>query len=46
MLHLLHPQDGREMAFVSPLPADLEALRLEVGAAPGSRASWPWQALP
>jgi len=46
MLHLLHPQDGREMAFVSPLPLDLEALRLRVGAAPGSRASWPWQALP
>ncbi|MGC1406408.1 MAG: RluA family pseudouridine synthase [Candidatus Dormiibacterota bacterium] len=46
MLHLLHPQDGREMAFVSPLPADLEALRLQVGATPGSRASWPWQALP
>jgi 23S rRNA pseudouridine1911/1915/1917 synthase len=46
MLHLIHPGDGREMIFVSPLPSELEALRLQLGATPGSRASWPWQALP
>jgi len=46
MLHFRHPVDGREMAFVSPLPDDLEALRRDVGAPPGSRAAWPWQALP
>jgi 23S rRNA pseudouridine1911/1915/1917 synthase len=45
-LHFVHPQDGREMVFVSPLPADLEALRLQLGAPPGSRATWPGQALP
>jgi len=45
MLHLQHPDDGREMAFVSPLPADLELLRLQVGASPGSRAVWPWEPL-
>lgn len=42
MLHLHHPDDGRELTFVSPLPADLAALRLEVGAPAGSRALWPW----
>jgi len=45
-LHLIHPQDGREMVFVSPLPADLEALRLQLGATPESQVTWPWQALP
>jgi 23S rRNA pseudouridine1911/1915/1917 synthase len=45
MLHLIHPQDAREMVFISPLPPDLEALRLQLGAAPGSRATWPWQPL-
>jgi 23S rRNA pseudouridine1911/1915/1917 synthase len=46
MLHFQHPVDGREMAFGSPLPDDLEELRIQVGAAPGSRALWPWQPLP
>jgi 23S rRNA pseudouridine1911/1915/1917 synthase len=46
MLHLVHPQDGRQMRFVSPLPADLEELRLQLGGPPGSRATWPWQPLP
>ncbi|MGC2192427.1 MAG: RluA family pseudouridine synthase [Candidatus Dormiibacterota bacterium] len=46
MLHFRHPADDREMAFVSPLPDDLEALRIEIGAPPGSRALWPWEPLP
>lgn len=46
MLHFRHPGDGRELTFISPLPEDLERLRLEVGAAPGTRATWPWEALP
>jgi 23S rRNA pseudouridine1911/1915/1917 synthase len=46
VLHLIHPQDAREMEFVSPLPPDLAALRLQLGAAPGSQVSWPRQALP
>ncbi|MFZ0995135.1 MAG: RluA family pseudouridine synthase [Candidatus Dormiibacterota bacterium] len=41
LLHLIHPQDAREMVFVSPLPADLQALRLQLGAAPGSQVTWP-----
>ncbi len=45
MLHFRHPVDGREMAFVSPLPDDLEELRVQVGAPVGSRAVWPWEAL-
>jgi len=45
MLHFRHPGNGREMTFASLLPADLEALRISVGASPGSRAMWPWQAL-
>ncbi|HUY09651.1 MAG TPA: RluA family pseudouridine synthase [Candidatus Dormibacteraeota bacterium] len=45
MLHFRHPHDGRQMAFVSPLPDDLEALRLQVGAPAESRAVWPWEAL-
>jgi 23S rRNA pseudouridine1911/1915/1917 synthase len=43
MLHLRHPADGREMVMVSPLPDDLERLRIQVGATPGSRAEWPWK---
>ncbi|MGC1185441.1 MAG: pseudouridine synthase, partial [Candidatus Dormiibacterota bacterium] len=43
MLHFSHPGDGRAMTFLSPLPEDLERLRIEVGAEPGSRAAWPWQ---
>jgi 23S rRNA pseudouridine1911/1915/1917 synthase len=46
VLHFHHPADEREMAFVSPLPEDLEALRIEIGAPPGSRALWPWEPLP
>jgi 23S rRNA pseudouridine1911/1915/1917 synthase len=46
VLHLIHPQDAREMVFVSPLPPDLEVLRLQLGATPGSRVTWPGQALP
>jgi len=46
LLHLIHPQDAREMVFVSPLPPDLVALRLQLGAAPGGELIWPGQALP
>jgi len=46
MLHLRHPGDGRAMEFVSPLPADLEALRIQLGAPSGSQAVWPWKLLP
>jgi 23S rRNA pseudouridine1911/1915/1917 synthase len=45
MLHFRHPGDGHAMTFQSPLPDDLERLRIEVGAEPGSLAAWPWQAL-
>lgn len=43
MLHFTHPGDGQAMTFQSPLPEDLERLRIEVGADPASRAAWPWQ---
>lgn len=46
MLHFQHPDDSRELTFLSPLPADLEALRLTVGAPPGSQAVSPWDHLP
>ncbi|MGH7643530.1 MAG: RluA family pseudouridine synthase [Candidatus Dormibacteria bacterium] len=46
LLHFRHPADGREMTFVSPLPEDLEELRLRIGATPGSRAVWPWEPVP
>jgi 23S rRNA pseudouridine1911/1915/1917 synthase len=46
LLHLIHPQDAREMEFLSPLPPDLEALRLQLGAPPASEVTWPGQALP
>lgn len=42
MLHFQHPHDRRELTFVSRLPDDLEALRIEVGAVAGSRTAWPW----
>lgn len=43
MLHFNHPRDGQAMTFQSPLPEDLQRLRIEVGAELGSRAAWPWQ---
>ncbi|HUY55289.1 MAG TPA: RluA family pseudouridine synthase [Candidatus Nanopelagicaceae bacterium] len=45
MLHLRHPGTGREMIFCSRLPEDLETVRLELGADPGSEARWPWSDL-
>ncbi len=44
MLHVRHPVDGREMVFCSPLPADLELLRQQLGGAPAR--TWPWSDIP
>lgn len=43
MLHLRHPESGAEMVFCSPLPADLQQLRDQLGGV--GAVVWPWQEL-
>ncbi len=40
-LHLRHPEDGRELHFRSPLPADLQRLLGEADTAEGTGWDWP-----
>ncbi|MGH7639873.1 MAG: RluA family pseudouridine synthase [Candidatus Dormibacteria bacterium] len=44
MLHLRHPEDLRELRFVSPLPEDLLRLRRAAGGSADAPPRWPWPA--